>query len=403
MKYNNYKVEDFVEDDYFQSWVLDSNSMTDNFWRNWMASNPDKKEIIKKAFQLIKLLNATPEELSSNDFDDMWQNIVQKRTLSKNSSIFSKSKLFFISKIAAVFVLGITITVGVYQFATKDVIGNPAVVLDSGVTLELEDGTVKLLNDSSSEVITNSKGQSIVKQNQNILFYNHDNKTVTNDLVYNVLSVPYGKKFELVLSDGSHVFLNSGSKLRYPVTFLEGKPRDVFLDGEAYFSVEKDEDRLFTVRTDDMNIRVYGTKFNVSSYKNENNTSAVLVEGSVSVYKSNNEKEQKSIIIEPGQRAVFEDNYISVNQVDISKYVAWIEGKLLFIDHPFELILKELERHYDVIIDNKFLELNKKKYTGTFQKESLYDILKICQAHTPFDFYTEGNTLTIVEKSKIEF
>src|SRR5690606_32319879 len=131
----------------------------------------------------------------------------------------------------------------------------------SQITLEFEDGTIKVLDATSSRILSNGKGNVVVKQEENRL--NYENKdSITETLKYNQLSVPYGKQFELMLSDGSHVFLNSGSKLRYPVNFLKDTPRNVYLEGEAYFSIQKDEARPFTVITDDMNTRVHGTKFN---------------------------------------------------------------------------------------------------------------------------------------------
>ena len=181
------------------------------------------------------------------------------------------------------------------------------------------------------------------------------------------------------------MFLNSGSKLRYPVRFLTSSPRDVYLDGEGYFDVVEDVDRPFTVITDDMNTQVYGTEFNVSSYKNEGNTSTVLVEGSVGVYRANNEEGIKPLMITPGQRAVYDNDQIAVEEVPIRKYVAWKDGLLYFVDDRFELLLKELERHFNVSIDNQYKSLEGKRFTGTFTNESLDQILKVAQAYGQFE------------------
>jgi len=145
-----------------------------------------------------------------------------------------------------------------------------------------------------------------------------------------------------------------------------------------------------------MNTSVYGTEFNVSSYKNENNTSTVLVQGSVGVYRSKNAEGQKPIVLDTGQRAVFKEGAIAVDVVNVAKYTAWTEEKLFFVDDCFELILKELERHFNVNIDNKLHQLNGKRFTGTFSKESLDQILRIFQEHTPFEYTRNNNTITIV-------
>ncbi|WP_308993319.1 FecR domain-containing protein [Mariniflexile litorale] len=403
MKYIKYSEEDFIKDEYFQKWVLTPNSMSVNFWENWIALHPEKKEIINNAAYFIKLLRSDSEQLPEENFDGIWQNIVQRRNDTSRSFAFSKNifsgKWSYVAKIAAVFVGVLIATIKLYNsHIFNKTSENISTDITNQITLELEDGTIKIVDPISSGTITDSKGQQIIKQEQNKLLYNKEASKDEEVLTYNKLTVPYGKTFQLVLSDGSHVFLNSGSKLRYPTSFLKDAPRDVFLDGEAFFSIEKDEDRPFTVITDEMNTRVFGTKFNVTSYKNENNTSTVLVEGSVGVYKSNNDGSQKAITIAPNQRAVFKDGIIAINKVDTSKYTAWTEGKLLFIEDRFELILYELERHFDVVINNKYVQLNKKLFTGTFTDESLDDILKVCQEHTPFEYVRNGNNIIINQK-----
>ncbi len=390
MKYIHYSEEDFVKDEYFQKWILKPDSMSENFWKNWMAAHPEKKEALKNAAYLIRLMDFDTEELSDKDFGIMWQNIIERRSEPK--------KRFPFLKVAAVFIGVMGTALGAYQWGGFNITDNVPTVVDAQIMLELQDGEVKILNETASEIITDINGQQVVSHEGNTLLYNKESTQEAETLVYNKLTVPYGKKFELVLSDGSHVFLNSGSKLRYPVAFLKGEKRDVFLDGEAYFSVEKDETRPFTVITDEMNTQVYGTEFNVSNYKDENNTSVVLVEGSVGVYKSNNSEGQQPVNIIPGQRAVFKDGNIAIDRVNVNKYTAWTEGKLFFVDDDFELILKELERHFNVVIDNQFFLLNEKRFTGTFTDESLTQILRTCQEHTPFEYSVDGNTVIIKQK-----
>lgn len=403
MKYTHYKEEDFIKDEYFQKWVLSPDDMTKNFWENWINANPKKREIVQNAERFIRLMDFDVEELSDEDFNTMWQDIIQRRKGVENNIYRPKKpnkiKRSYVLKIAALFI-GLVGTA--YMMYLVGVFGsneNATIINSPRITLELEDGTIKVLDDTSSGTITNAEGHQILNQIQNTLQYNTENAIEPKNVSYNQLSIPYGKKFELMLSDGSHVFLNSGSKLRYPVIFPAGKPREVYLDGEAYFTVEKDKTRPFTVITDDMNTSVYGTEFNVSSYKNENNTSAVLVEGSVGVYKSNNAEGQKPIVLDIGQRAVFKEGTIAVDQVNVTKYTAWTKGKLFFVDDRFDLILKELERHFNVTIDNKFYQLNGKRFTGTFSKETLDQMLRIFQEHTPFDYTINNDTITIVNKS----
>ncbi|GAA4939089.1 FecR family protein [Algibacter agarivorans] len=397
MKYINFSEDDFIKDEYFQKWVLNPDQMTSNFWNNWLSSHPDKKETIRKASNFIRLIHGDGEVLPEEDFDEMWQFIVQKRDTPEHKAKRLRLNTSFVKRlrrIAAVFIGLISLSYGLYSSGildTNQIINSNE---EPRITLELHDGTVKFLDEISSEVITDKSGDRVVNHEETLLSYKN-NSTELEILTYNQLTVPNGKKFELLLSDGTHVFLNSGSKLRYPVTFLKNKPRNVFLDGEAYFSVKKDKTSLFTVITDDLNTQVYGTEFNVSSYKNEHNTSTVLVEGSVGVYKSNNNKGEGPIMIKPGKRAVLEDGVIEIDKVNVNKYIAWKEGRLLFVNDRFDVIVKELERHFDVNIDNQFYELNKKEFTGTFTVETLDEILKIFKEHSGFTYVVNENTYKI--------
>ncbi|CAM4152109.1 FecR family protein [Zobellia nedashkovskayae] len=397
MRYNNYTEENFIADEYFQKWVLGSDEMCDNFWSNWLEDYPHKLETVKKARTLVLLLNTEESKLPEKDFDAMWRNIVERRANESNLAINQRnSKKGIILKVAAVFV-GIMVTTLAVYYANTNLASTTAA--PAQITLELEDGTLKILDEEAFGAVTNANGNLVVQQQQNLLNY-AENDAPNQKLVYNQLTVPYGKKFQLQLSDGSHVFLNSGSKLRYPVNFIEGMPRNVYLDGEAYFSVEKDTERPFTVVTHDMDTRVLGTEFNVSSYMNENNTSTVLVEGSVVVFKSDENEMTELVKIKPGERAVFENDEIGVSTVSIDKYIAWKEDKLLFEDDQFYLILNELERNFNVTIENKYVALGDKRFTGSFDGETLEQILKICSEHTPFDYAINADKITITKNQE---
>ncbi|WP_276165973.1 FecR family protein [Zobellia alginiliquefaciens] len=395
MRYNDYLLEDFIADEYFQKWVLDSDTMCDNFWQNWLKDYPEKVKTVEKARRFVLLLNVEENQLPEQDFNAMWRNIVERRSVVLPYNKGEKrSKTNVALKVAAVFVglMATTLAVFYTSFGASASIEN-----HSQITLELEDGTVKVLKEGSMKILTDASGKTVGEQNQNTLYYAHSD-SISHTLKYNQLTVPYGKKFQVELSDGSHVFLNSGSKLKYPVNFVSGMPRNVYLDGEAYFSVEKDSERPFTVITDDMDTRVLGTEFNVSSYKNENNTSTVLVEGSVVVFKTTNNETREPVQLVPGERAIFADDKIGVDVVNINKYIAWKDNKLLFVNDPFNLILKELERNFNVEIDNQYKALGSKEFTGTFDDESLEQILTICSEHTPFKFSIEKNKIVIQEK-----
>lgn len=401
MKYVEYDINDFASDEYFQTWVWGTDAMTDNFWQQWLLSHPEKKGTVQQAKKLVLMMDLNQEELSDSQFDTMWQHIVEHKGR-ETYPLKRKSKNRTIStvlKVAAVFLALISIGGGLYYSGFFSIALEKQVVSDGAITLELEDGTIKVLEETATKILRQNTSGMKVMQNENTLLYeageNH------KKLVFNTLTVPLGKRFELLLSDGTHVFLNAGTKLRYPVNFLKSQPRDVYLDGEAYFDVRTDSLHPFTVITDDMNTRVYGTSFNVSSYKNDKNTSTVLVEGSVGVYLSNNSKGEAPIVLVPGQQASFVDNKVQIETVDVRKYKAWTKGKLYFVEDRFDIILKELQRHFDVTIENRYEQLSNIRFTGTFEDESLTEILNIFQEHTSFHYEVKGDQIIILKNKSL--
>jgi hypothetical protein len=181
----------------------------------------------------------------------------------------------------------------------------------------------------------------------------YDNNIDIKELVYHSLKVPYGKRFNIVFSDGSKAYLNSGSFIRYPVKFIEDKKREVFLEGEAFFDVAENKNELFIVNSNGINVEVYGTKFNVRNYSEDFNSDIVLVEGSVGI---NNSEVSELTMLKPGFKgSVDKENFrVETSKVNTKIYTSWIDGEVIFRNETFSQILKKLERLYNVtIINNK--------------------------------------------------
>lgn len=265
------------------------------------------------------------------------------------------------------------------------------------ITLKLDDGTLKRVDERTEIEIRNSKEEIIAKQKGNLLSYAmYTNEESINS--YNELIVPNGKQFKVQLSDGSLIFVNSGSKLRFPVSLNRKKTRDVFLEGEAFFEVKKNMAAPFIVHTKDMNVQVLGTKFNVSSYQNDKNTSVVLKEGSVGITKSSEIFDKKrGIVITSGEQVILKDETFSVNKVSIEKYVAWKDGYLFFENDKFEDIIKKLERYYNIVIENNFVELNDIRFTGSFTKEPINEVLDVFKDLTPFKYQVSDGGKVVIK------
>ncbi len=207
------------------------------------------------------------------------------------------------------------------------------------------------------------------------------------EIVQKISSRP-GMVMQLVLDDGTKVWLNSGSELELPTHFT-GKSREVKLKGEAFFEVTKDKNHPFRVITaNNLNIEVLGTSFNVSSYDDDDQTEVVLVEGQVALSSGVDRRNKDFGSIYPGQLAVYDKQKQSVakNQVDVEKYLGWRTGYLAFHDNSMEEVIKRLSRWFNVEIILDSDELKGYKFKATFKEESLSQVLNLLKLSSPIDY-----------------
>lgn len=210
--------------------------------------------------------------------------------------------------------------------------------------------------------------------------------------IFNTLVIPVGGLYELELSDGTRVWLNSVSQLRYPVQFT-GKERKVYLSGEAYFDVKTDSLRPFVVESGGMNVRVYGTEFNVTAYQDEK-LRTTLVQGKVGI-KVDGEKE---LLLRPGQMAEYDaqTKHLEVQEVNTYLYTAWIEGTFAFKDETIEEIMGRLSRWYDLNVFYANEEVKKQLYDGIIpQVKDFEDVLRMIEGTATIHFEIKGNTVIV--------
>jgi Fe2+-dicitrate sensor, membrane component len=230
-------------------------------------------------------------------------------------------------------------------------------------------------------------------------FYSQPEKKVVQPWVE--INVPEGARIEFLLPDSTTGWLNSGAKLKYPSEF--SSHRKVELVGEAYFEVKHLDNSDFTVGVKDMNIRVLGTKFNVSAYYNEAFTDVVLKEGKVEVIGTSTDFKQ---ILNPDEKISFnrETTDLKVNKVDADLYAAWTNGYLVLDNEPLEQAAKKMERWYGAeitIIDEK---LKNFRFKATFKDEPLEEVLRYISMTTPLTYRIESRDQDnngIVKKKQI--
>ncbi len=212
----------------------------------------------------------------------------------------------------------------------------------------------------------------------------------SNNLKYNELYVPKGRVFSVILSDGSKVWLNSESYLKYPVNF-GSNDRSVYLSGEAYFEVSKNKSK-FTVKTSSYSVNVLGTKFNTRAYENDYEVSTTLVEGSVSL-----ETDPTSEFrISPGEQFVMQKNTgsVTVNKVDVHLFTSWINNQLILRKNTLEEIFKVLMRKYDIDVFFRDEKVKYETYSGDIPlNENLNVILEQISKVSDVDFEIEGQII----------
>lgn len=266
----------------------------------------------------------------------------------------------------------------------------------SDIVLQLENGETQIISEQNSSQVKDAKGNIVGNQNGDKLVY--DNSSDPEKLVYNTIKIPYGKKFRLQLADGTFIHLNSGTTLKYPVKFIAGENRQVFLDGEAFFDVAKDKKHPFIVNADELNVRVLGTHFNVSNYPEDPLTDVVLVEGSVGMYQSNQEFDAvKNTILKPGFKGSFnkENAKISTKAVITDIYTSWINGGLTFRNMTFKNIITKLERRYNVTIINKNEKLANEKFNASFKEESIENVMSYFNEIHGINYTIKNNQILI--------
>jgi len=300
---------------------------------------------------------------------------------------------------AAVFIVGILGIYNLYIHLQDPDIVNFAKNLGN---IQPNEETRLFLNDGQEVLIEKQESTIAYGKNGKDILIGAEEKVVqaldTKEPVYNTVVVPYGKRTQITLCDGSQVWLNSGSKLIYPAVFA-GKKREVYIDGEAIFDVTRLEGEPFFVNSRDFSIRVTGTVFNVSSYSDDNQSSAVLESGKIELY--SNDKSllhREKVAISPGEIVIFnpDENTFSKSTVKPQNYLSWRNGYFIFKNERLNSILKKIGRYYNVDIQVVNEKLSAETFTGCLDlRTSPDEVLKIIRNTIRFNYECKENKFLI--------
>ena len=249
--------------------------------------------------------------------------------------------------------------------------------------------------DSTTQVVLAADSLNLrVMSDESTLIYGAEEKN--EQMEYHTIRVPRGGEYNLQLADGSKVYLNAGSSLRYPVRFT-GERREVVLTGEGYFEVAKDTARPFVVKAGEIDVRVLGTAFNVNAYPERETVAATLVEGSVQVhYKAGQQ------VIRPGMQLVYDkqNGKAEVSAVDTEVYTSWKDGYYYFKREPLENIMEVLSRWYDLNVFYHNQDLKRMEFGGRLKRyDDISYLLKKMEETQDVEFIIKGNTITVQRKT----
>jgi len=258
--------------------------------------------------------------------------------------------------------------------------------------LTLDDGSKIDLDDAKTGILASESNIDIKKTGAGQLEY-VEGTQIAKTVKYNILSTPMGGEYKLVLPDGSKVWLNSGSTLRFPTAFI-GSERIVELKGEAYFEIAKNSKMPFLVRTNNaMDIKVLGTQFNVMAYDDEKNINTTLIEGSVEVLKG-----LGKTLLKPGQEAILDrgSGNIKVAPADLEQAIAWKNGYFIFYNENIESIMRKVSRWYNVDIAYQG-NLSNKDFVGTISRnKNVSELLKMLELTGAIHFSIDGRRITVM-------
>lgn len=251
-------------------------------------------------------------------------------------------------------------------------------------SLQLANGQVIVLDTAADGKLAQQGGTRISKSQNGLVAYVDEGPTEV--YAWNILTTPRGGQYRLTLPDGTHVWLNAASMLRFPTAFLD-KERVVELTGEAYFEVAKDPSKPFVVRaTGGTDVKVTGTHFNVAAYEEGPASTVTLLEGAVTVNRQQ---------LQPGQRAVRQNGRIRIGPADVEQAVAWKNGFFSFSDADIKTVMQELERWYDVKVKYE-ADVADIRFGGGMQRSlPLTSVLKILEKYQ-VKFKVEGRVITVI-------
>jgi transmembrane sensor len=402
-KFLNHSLEQLLEEKSFVAWVLHHENNQE--WEKFLENNPDFRVTANKARKIILLVRDHYEEMDEGSVFELWEKInsYHHSVVPKKKKISIPGKISWAASILLIISLGIF---GYYYIANK----KASYQFHSAIEPQAEDARmvlstgkeIALKKDKSTITLDETANQVTV--NDSIIDLTPESETGRQKVKMNEVVIPYGKTSDLLLADGTRVWLNAGSRIAFPSKFSQ-ETREVYLEGEACFQVTRNQEQPFIVKTGEVHVKVLGTHFNISAYPADQTIETVLLEGSIALESPKKfGLSKKELIIQPNQKASYTKKFKEfkvTNEPDADMYIAWTYGWLKYHRESLGSVLKKVERYYNVEIQLPENYPGDDKISGKLDlKDSLEEVMIILADASEFNYSLREEKIIIEKRIK---
>lgn len=391
-KYHTFRKDDyFLHNEDFISWRLFQTKESDDYWNDFRQKNPHLEKALQDAIRQFDAVEINRYRLPVTDKQEIYHTVL------RNVGLYRRHRLILrISLTAAVLLIGILSLLFITQM--KESNGNGILTDDEMIVGEaLPEEEIYLISAGrkmnlagNSHIGLTEDGTAVVTDSTS-----SQKEVLLSRSELNKLVVPFGKRSDMTLSDGTKVWLNSGTELDFPSEF-RGKTREIYVNGEIFIEVAHNSKVPFIVHAKDMDILVQGTSFNISAYRDDNRKTVVLVEGKVKIERGSAQIAE----LLPNEKIDITGNNILKEKVDVSEYISWRKGVLEFNNTPVSEILKKIGRYYNVQFEGTTdIPLSKQSCSGKlFLSNNLDSVMTSVSILSSTVYKRENNMIHISKK-----
>ena len=355
----------------------------------WLEESDSHKTLFAR-IQDEKMQYEDIQKILSYDAGGAWQVVQQKAARRRRKRL---TRVYRVA-VSVVIIFGVAIAFLLREEATTVV---PVVKVEeitpgrSMAKLTVASGDVYHLDSLHQVDLITSLAENNGKE---VVFIDRQLEEGASEIKYNKVEIPRGGEYQIVLGDGTRVYLNAQTELRFPESFASSEQRLVYLSGEAYFEVTKNPSKPFVVQCKDYAVKVLGTSFNVNSYEGDETSKTTLATGKVEI-----DMDGKQTILNPGQQAIIKNGEVNVKEVDVEVYTTWMFDNFRFQSESIQEIMTKLSRWYAIDVFYMNESVRNYHFTGYLPRYAkIADVLELLSLTTNIKFDVEGKTVIVMEK-----